>query len=207
MARTGEDVARIAEYICECYDAGNRGGIQKGKIHFELDEVGRCSEFVRECVEAAAESVSHGALTTKYFGGNARQTEQKMKAAGVQIPVGIDIPFDEVPRRGDVVCFNSNAGKHGHIGICLGDSLFAENTSSTRRGPGFVVSSLVQMRHRMSGFYRLFSNSGGGSVVIPAHEVMVVDYVSGNVLGRMQVVKNGWHPEQSKVYVTDVELR
>ena len=198
MARTGEDVARIAEYICESYDAGNRGEIQKGKIHFELDEVGRCSEFVRECVEAAAESVSHGALTTKYFGGNARQTERKMCNADMRV-VG--------SRRGDIVCFNNNAGKHGHIGIYLGGGHFAENTSSTHRGPGFVISRLADMSNRVSGYYRLFSNSGGGSAVIPAHEVMVVDYITGNVLGRMQVVKNGWHPEQSKVYVTDVELR
>jgi len=148
---TTADVAQIARRICAEYGAGNRGGISIGRIHFELSDISMCSEFVRECCEAAAGTASGGPLTDKYFGGNARHTERKLKAQKKRISRA-------KARAGDIICFNAgNAGKWGHIGIWLDNGhTFAENTSSTKRGPGFVISQIEQMPGRMSGTYRIF---------------------------------------------------
>jgi|GEM_PF-4688954 len=147
---TTRDVERIARDICALYAAGKRGEYFIGKIKFELTDVARCSEFVRECCEAAAKTADHGPLSARYFGGNAKETEAKLKARGTKIAEASAVP-------GDVVCFNAgNAGPYGHIGIHLGGNQFAENTSSTGRGPGFVISGYSEIgRGRISGFYHL----------------------------------------------------
>ncbi len=147
---TTEDVAKIARDICALYAAGKRGEFFIGKIKFELTDVAYCSEFVRECCEAAAKTADHGPLSARYFGGSAKETEAKLKARGTKIAEASAVP-------GDVVCFNAgNAGPYGHIGIHLGGGQFAENTSSTGRGPGFVISGYSEIgRGRISGFYHL----------------------------------------------------
>ncbi len=147
---TTDDVAQIARRLCAKFATGYRGGMVIGQIHFELSDIAACSEFVRECCEAAAGTASHGPLTHKYFGGDARHTERKLRGRGTGIGEGQAVP-------GDIVCFNAGAaGRWGHIGIYLGGQDFAENTSSRRRGPGFVTSTFGQIgRHRISGFYHL----------------------------------------------------
>lgn len=148
-------VVEIARRICTQFAQGNRGGIQIGQIHFELSEVARCSEFVRECVEAAAETANHGSLTKLYFGGSARETETKLQSEGKRVPAHKAEP-------GDIVCFNLNAGRWGHIGIYLGNRQFAENTSSKGRGPGFVISTFEQIEAsypRISGFYSVLPSA------------------------------------------------
>jgi len=144
------DVELIARRICAEFAACNRGGIQIGHIHFELAEVARCSEFVRECVEAAAGTRDHGPLSDRYFRRTARLTERALKVRGCHVG-----PADVVP--GDIVCFNAgNAGSYGHIGVYLSGEEFAENTSSKGRGPGFVISRFDQIGHeRISGFYHI----------------------------------------------------
>jgi len=158
--KTKQDVEAVARQICAAYAVGNRGKIVIGRIGFELTDIARCSEFVRECCEAAAGTVGHGYLTTKYFGGTARQTERKFQAAGSEIARGEALA-------GDIVCFNRNACQWGHIGIYLGGSEFAENTSSRGRGPGFIISNFAQIetapngkhRPRISGFYNIFASA------------------------------------------------
>lgn len=157
MSRTKQDVEAVARQVCAAYAAGERGGMQVGRIHFELSEIARCSEFVRECCEAAAGTADHGPLSTKYFGGTARETEAKLRRAGAEIKRAEALP-------GDIVCFNRNACQWGHIGVGLGGTDFAENTSSRGRGPGFVISRFAQIetgprgehRPRISGFYSIF---------------------------------------------------
>lgn len=144
---TQNDVAEIAEQVCGWFAQGDRSGHTIGRIHFELSDIARCSEFVRECNEAAAGTADHGPLSWRYFGGTARETEQKLQAEGRAITA---------PQRGAIVCFNKGAaGPWGHIGVCLGDGKFAENTSSRRRGPGFVTSRLADMAGRVSGYYSI----------------------------------------------------
>lgn len=148
---TTEDVARIARKVCAKFATGYRSVMKIGQISFELSDVARCSEFVRECVEAAAGTASHGPLTTRYFGGSARETETKLRARGTSV-------FEKSAVPGDIVCFNKGtaAGEFGHIGIHLSPDTFAENTSSAGRGPGFVISRYDQIgRDRISGYYHL----------------------------------------------------
>ena len=147
MARNREYVAKVAEAVCAAFKAGNRGTITFNHVPFELTDIARCSEFVRECCQAA-ENYNRVAPPLPYFGGTARETEHLLRKAGKRV---------KVPARGDIVTFNAGAaGKWGHIGLYLGGDRFAENTSSTTRGPGFVVSKLSAMKGRVSGFYRLF---------------------------------------------------
>ncbi len=147
---TTRDVERIARDICGLFAAGRRGNYYVGKIKFELTDIARCSEFVREVCEAAAKTADHGPLSARYFGGSARETEAKLRARGTRIVEQVAVP-------GDIVCFNAGAaGPDGHIGIHLGNGDFAENTSSAGRGPGFVISRYTQIgRDRISGFYHL----------------------------------------------------
>jgi len=173
MARTA-DVARVAKHICHLFEMGYRGRERVGEVSFNLSETAMCSRFVRECCEAAADTPEHGPLTEKYFGGTARETEEKLQQHAELVADWHDA------RPGDVICFNAGkVGAWGHIGIYLGDDLFAENTSSAKRGPGFVISTLDEIGHeRVSGLYHLpeFTYPETGSkaarlvVVLPGHE-------------------------------------
>lgn len=142
--QTRDTAAEVAEEVCRRFAAGERGQFWINRISFELTDVAYCSEFVRECCEAAAGS---GAFTLPYFGGTARETERKLRAAGKTVGEA---------KRGNIVCFNAgNAGTWGHIGLALGGGLYAENTSSKTRGPGFVVSKLADVAGRVSGIYQI----------------------------------------------------
>lgn len=147
---TTDDVARIAKQVCAKFATGYRGNMTINGISFELSDVAYCSEFVRECACAAAGEPAFGTFQRRYFGADARESERLMKRNAEAVTEAHAEP-------GDVVCFNAgNAGKWGHIGIYLGADRFAENTSSTSRGPGFVTSSFAQIgRGRISGFYHL----------------------------------------------------
>lgn len=144
--KTRDTAAEVAEYICARFAAGYRGGLTLGGCHFELTDIAMCSEFARECCEAAAGTGDH---SLPHFGGDARETEARLAARGTTVA-------NHCAERGDVVCFNrGNAGKWGHIGLYLGSGLFAENTSSKTRGPGFVISKMQDMSGRISGFYNI----------------------------------------------------
>jgi len=131
---------------------------------------GMCSMFVRQCCEVAFGWRDHEYSTSQdinpqLFGGSARETEALLKGAGLRTTK---------PVRGDIVCFNRNSGRHGHIGIFLGDNRFAENTSSRLRGPGTVISSLSSMLYRVTGYYHLaFADADVLRVVfLPGSEVI-----------------------------------
>ena len=185
---TRDAAAEVAETICRLFDEGKRGTYTLGGISFELTDVAYCSEFVRECTEAANGTGPH---SLPYWGGTARETEAKLIAQNKRVGEG---------KRGRIVCFNKgDAGKWGHIGICLGNGLFAENTSSKTRGPGFVISRLSDMRDRISGYYE----------VLPARKVepvtttvRIIDHATGKVLATYAMVEGGDHvSDQRKVYV------
>ena len=112
---------------------------------FKRSMVGMCSQFVRMCTEGV-QDLPDQSLGGVLFGGNARETEALLLRAG---------KHTEDPARGDIVCFNRNTGANGHIGIYLGDGIFAENTSSKSRGPGTVISRMSDMTGRVTGYYRV----------------------------------------------------
>ena len=143
MATTA-DVARIARKVCKAF-ADGATGLTIGHTHFEMADVGYCSEFARECCEAALQALPH---TLPYFGADARKTEARLIAADTKVAT---------PQPGDIVCFNTvSGGTYGHIGIHLDRDYFAENTSSKARGPGFVTSTYEEMGlSRVTGYYHL----------------------------------------------------
>lgn len=147
---THEAMAEIAEHICRQFAAGTRSGkIRLNGVAFDMDAVAMCSYFVHRCAWAAC-----GHDIPAAFGATARDTEQDMIAASIRIPT---------PVRGACVMFNhGKAGVWGHTGIDLGDGQhFAENTSSTSRGPGYVVSDYDEIgRGRISGYYRVLPARG-----------------------------------------------
>lgn len=183
---TRDAAAEVAETICRLFDEGKRGTYTLGGVSFELTDIARCSEFVRECNDAAAGKKFGGV----YFGGTARETEKMLAAAGKRTGEA---------KRGNIVCFNNGGGEFGHIGLCLGNGLFAENTSSQTRGPGFVISRLSDMIGRISGYYQ----------VLPARKVepvtttvRIIDHATGKVLAKYAMVEGGDHvSDQRKVYV------
>lgn len=185
---TKADVADIAELICNRFARGERGKIRIGEVTFDLTDTAMCARFVRECHEAA---LGQEEYTWEYRAADARQMERKLKDA--------DVVTTE-PERGDVVCFNINAGEFGHVGIYLGGSRYAENTSSQTRGPGFVISTLPQIgRHRISGYYSPMPSIGN-------QLVKLIDHGSGEVVGLLQMVPNGNHIEdQRKLYVDKID--
>lgn len=169
---TTRDVERIARQICAEFAAGNRGVVTIGRVSFNMRDVAYCSRFVRECCEAAMGTAEYGVLTARYFGGSARETEEKLRVKAERVAAHKAVP-------GDIVCFNEGAaGTWGHIGIHLGNGQFAENTSSKSRGPGFVVSAYDDIgTARISGFYHLpeFARDTGSNaarlvVVLPGYE-------------------------------------
>ena len=185
---TRDCAAEVAEATCKLYREGKRGVFIFNGISFELKDVARCSEFVRECNAAAHGS---GAFGLPYWDGTARKTETLLKAAGRKVTV---------PGRGDIVCFNARAGKWGHIGLYLGRGKFAENTSSTTRGPGFVISSLADMTGRISGYYTILPPRAAAPAGTP---IKIIDHETGEVLAEYKMVPNGNHlADQQKVYVT-----
>lgn len=212
--KTADTAAEVAEEVCRRFASGERGKFEINGIPFELTDVGMCSEFVRECSEAAWDCVPHGLSTSAahpvagpYFGGSAKQTERLLSGGG---------KHTANPKRGDIVCFNINSGVYGHVGIYLGNGLFAENTSSRDRGPGFVISNLSKMQGRVTGYYS----------ILPARQTAIAPHDPPLLIGLDQeVVCEGkmidgtmwtptrktveacakgltWHSEQGKAYIT-----
>ncbi len=182
---TADCAAEIAEDVCRLFANGERGIYTYNKFPFELTDIARCSEFVRECCDAST------GKWLPYFGGTARETEQILKREGKKVAT---------PKRGDIVCFNNgNAGIWGHIGLCLGDGLYAENTSSKERGPGFVISKLSEVASRISGYYSILPARKQQVNTTP---VKVVKHSTGAVLATYNMVNGGNHiADQKKLYV------
>jgi len=164
---TKEDVARVAESVVQARIHGH-STYQVGQVTFALDETGMCARFVREVHEAALGQAEH---TWVYQAGTALGMEAKLGDAGLAVAE---------PQRGDVICFNRNSGKNGHIGIYLGNGNFAENTSSGSRGeprtPGTKISTLTPaLRARVTGYYAPMASAVAAApkvVLLPANEVI-----------------------------------
>ena len=159
------NIARIAEQAVAERIKGKLNVVING-THFELYEKGYCSEFARECHQAALAAPEHayGANCERYgnphlFGCCAHRTEQLLKEARMAT-------CRPVP--GDIVCFNKIPYGHicnscgqwvGHIGVLLDKGRFAENTSCSTRGTpreaGTKITPLALLHHRISGYYRL----------------------------------------------------
>ena len=158
MPTTLADVASVARQVGH---AGKHGGgyYPVADHNFNLDERGYCSKFVRQCYEAAAGKPDHGLAISAggYFGCCAASTEAALRGYRYQVPQAVP---------GAILCFNHPASggicgtcgrRVGHIGIYLGENQFAENTSSTTRGPGTTISALTpDLRARISGRYEPF---------------------------------------------------
>ena len=187
--KTSDAVAEVAQHVCDRFATGYRGGENINGVHIEYRDIARCSEFVRECCEAAAGTGDH---SLPYFGSDARDTERILDMKGKRVAV---------PHVGDIVCFNKGTGTWGHIGIVRDGSTFCENTSSTDRGPGFVVSRFAEIGwSRVTGYYRILpARAAAPPQTTP---VKVIDHATGAVLEVLQVVEGGWHPEQGKLYVS-----
>lgn len=102
---------------------------------------GYCARLIRMLHEAA---LGIGAFDWPYAAANARQMEEKLKAAGLAV---------DAPEVGSVIAMNLTHAKSGHIGIYLGDQRIAHNTSSRAWGPGTVTTALSRVRSIISGYY------------------------------------------------------
>ena len=156
MSVARHTVADIAEQVVAARRAGNASATLHG-VKFDLTEIGWCSKFVRQAHEAA---LGHSMSTND--GGPcaccAAATEVNLRGEGFALGQ---------PDRGAIVCFNHPPqGKKckwcgrrvGHIGICLGNDLIAENTSANNRGDpraaGTKISPLASIGpSRVSGYY------------------------------------------------------
>ncbi len=158
-------IARIAEQAVTERIKGKRN-VRINGTPFELYERGYCSEFARECHQAALGAPVHafGSNYKRYgnphlFGCCAHRTEQLLREAGMAT---------SRPTPGDIVCFNriptgyicSSCGRRvGHIGVLLDQGRFAENTSSGSRGTpreaGTKITPVALLHSRISGYYRL----------------------------------------------------
>lgn len=169
---TGADVAGIARWICANFAAGYRGLLRYGRVVFDLTDVAMCARFVRECYEAALQTAEY---TWAWRGASAREVEWKLRRAGKAVA-------REDMRPGDIVAFNWGTDcVWGHIGVALGNNevalnrkTYAENTSSTRRGPGFVISTFAEIGyHRLSGVYRVLPTERELKIVLlPESEII-----------------------------------
>jgi len=135
-------VAAVADNAASAHRQGYEH-VTIGAVTFNLIERGYCTRFVRQCHEAA---LAVPPFTWKYIAPNAIEMEKNLASMGQKVTV---------PDPGDVVCFNRNSGRNGHIGIVAGGGYFYENTSSTVRGPGTVKSRFTPaLLDRVTGYYQ-----------------------------------------------------
>jgi hypothetical protein len=156
---TSGEVAQIAQQAAEAHARGERSVTIHG-TEFDLVTGGWGLRFVGRCHTAAARK--HGAqisdLDFDRFPWFARYSSEACRSL-LRGGTGLYGPYGRVDRPvpGDIVCLSPNYTAPGHIGIFLGGGRFAENTSSTSRGPGTVVSSLDDVYSRIQGYARVFA--------------------------------------------------
>ncbi|MHB8994579.1 MAG: hypothetical protein ACYC63_04940 [Armatimonadota bacterium] len=190
-----QTAAETAEDICARFATGYRGGVLYQGVRFELTDIAACSEFVREITEAAAQTGDH---SLPYFGATARDTERLLKIHGIQV---------SAPDRGVIACFNAgNAGTWGHIGYCLGNGRFAENTSSKVRGPGFVISNLSDMIGRISGYYVVENLGLRVAPAAPHNPPLLIGLDQKTVCTGKLIDGNMWVPARDTVAACGLDL-
>jgi hypothetical protein len=142
-----EDVAAIARAACQTYAAGGQTYRMNGVV-FDLVTGGWCGRFVRQCCAAAARNVDpdFDEFGFSWLRRYASQACLALAEMGYRT---------EHPQPGDIVGMSPGYRAPGHIGIYLGSQV-AENTSSTVRGPGTVLSPIAAVRHLITGYYAVF---------------------------------------------------
>jgi hypothetical protein len=172
---TNADVARIARLVCEQRSRGVRRH-RIGRVEFDLRQVGRCAQFVRECHEAALGLPEY---SWEHRAPSAAMMEHRLAQAGLTTadpqPGDILGMSGAVPRdRWNDWAWQKTTRRYGHIGIYLGDGLLGENTSSSRRGPGHVISALDLVQDRITSYYRVLPSAemedGVPVWLMPDHE-------------------------------------
>jgi len=165
---TPGDVVEIAKAVCEASRNGQNSTTKHG-VKFNLKERGYCLRFVRQCYAAAVRRHVPNASQFDYdaFPWLARYASTACKTLhegghGTYGPFGLT----DDPEPGDIIGISPNYTKPGHIGIFLGRGLFAENTSSTVRGPGTVISEIEAVAHRITGYYRVLPSVRPPHVVV-----------------------------------------
>jgi hypothetical protein len=154
---TSEEVAQIARQAAEAHAHGERN-VTIHSTEFDLATGGWCLRFVGRSHTAAARK--NGAQISDldfdrfpWFARYASEACHSLLRGGSGLYGAYGPTTSPVP--GDVVCLSPGYTAPGHIGIFLGRGLFAENTSSTSRGPGTVISSLDDVASRIQGYARV----------------------------------------------------
>lgn len=157
---TEKQVARVIECAMKFVQAriDGKDSVTIGKVTHKPNEVGMCSRFVRESVQAGtgrAESDTGGV-----FGATATETARLLRAAGFSIGATSNI----LP--GDIVY---RSGGPGHVAIYVGDyygdgrELFAENTSAWRGYPSRPGTKITRrgVEKGQFGYWREVFRLGG----------------------------------------------
>jgi hypothetical protein len=142
-----EDVAAIAREAALAHHGGATTYTKNG-IVFDLIADGWCGRFVRQCYAAAKriydpEWDEYGFAWLRRFAAEACQALEDM---GYRT---------DHPQPGDIIGMSPGGRLPGHIGIYLGSEI-AENTSSTVRGPGTVLSPLSAVQSIITGYYAVY---------------------------------------------------
>lgn len=153
-----EDVANIAIKVANAKIAGKKFVTING-ITFNVIKGGYCARFVRQAHEAAMKLPEFSWL---YSSPNALEMEKKLKANNTKT---------SYPQRGDIVAINRKTGKYGHIGIYIGNGKFVENTSSTKRGPGTVISNIKDVEDRITGYYSVLPTYNGPKIIVNGKQI------------------------------------
>lgn len=215
---TSAEVAEIAREAVAARKAGHSTVTLHG-TNFDLLTGGWCLRFVGRCHTAAARK--HGAVIGDldfdrfpWFARYASEASRSLLHGGS----GFYGPYGKTdhPTPGDIICLSPGFAPPGHIGIFLGGGQFAENTSSTSRGPGTVISSLDDVASRIQGYARvlppaeekvlrvIYPPDAGAAGIVPCDPELVNGKLRGNLaefaaaLG-FEVV---WNAAQKKVYVS-----
>jgi hypothetical protein len=147
-----EDVAAIARAACLAHQRGASAYWRNG-IKFDLLTAGWCARFVRQCYAAAMREYvpdfdPYGFAWLRRY---ATEVCRALEDAGYRT---------NHPEAGDIVGMSPGYRLPGHIGVHLGSHV-AENTSSTTRGPGTVLSPISAVQHIITGYYSVYPSRTG----------------------------------------------
>lgn len=184
-----EKIASIAEQVATAHMNG-KSTITINGVTFNMKEKGMCEKFVRQVHECA---LGLNAFSWEYGKDTARNTEIALKAdnRGAKDPV-----------RGDIIAMNNQSYYAGHIGIYLGNGKFAENTSSTVRGPGTVISNISDIEDEISGYYQ----GVPGDIIESEQEVSDMSDIIAVVLPGYQHSMNGKSDSSGKAWVKVTDI-
>ena len=143
-------ITQIAKQVVEAKEANKKSHIVN-KINFNLTESGYCYRFVRQVIEAAND---FNEFTWIYKAPTAYDGELLIKKDFKPIPLSKATP-------GNIIFFNDQNKKPGHVAILLDKQTIIENTSNKYRGhpkaAGHKITPLTKdLIDRISGIYNLY---------------------------------------------------